>query len=199
MATKRKTKICPRCTVCRHPSLHAIELAHVAGCSLEAIATKFGTPEHPISRASVHRHCRDHLDETSRASYLADIPLADLAKRAAEEGLSLLDYFALVRSTVVSQMLLAASVNDGNRTAILAGRAIEVLNSIGKVTGELSNMAQTLTITNNNTAIVNMNAPIFVLLQTMLIEKLEPWPEAMSAVIAGLDELEAGGDNAIAA
>jgi len=138
------------------------------------------------------------LDETLRASLLVDIPLSELAARAATEGLSLINYFSLVRSTVVSQMLLAASVNDGNRTAVLAGRAVEVLREIGKITGELSNLAS-LTINNNNSTIVNMNAPIFVSLQTMLIEKLEPWPDAMSAVIAGLNELEAGGDNAIAA
>src|SRR5271170_7944799 len=99
MATKRKPVSNPKCTVCRHPMRHAIEMAHVAVCSLEAIAVKFGTPEHPLHRASVHRHCRDHLDEAARSSYLADIPLAELAARAAKEGVGLLDYFGLIPST----------------------------------------------------------------------------------------------------
>jgi hypothetical protein len=101
MATKRKQVSNPRCTICRHADRHAIEMAHVAGCSLEAIAVKYSTSERPLHRASVHRHCRDHLDETARASYLADVPLAELAARAAKEGLGLLDYFGLIRSTLI--------------------------------------------------------------------------------------------------
>src|SRR5271170_1426727 len=159
-------------------------MAHVAGASLDAIAKKFTTDDNYVHRASIHRHCRDHLDETLRASLLADVPLTELAARAAKEGMSLIEYFSLVRSTVIQQMLVAAGVNDGNRTAVLAGRAVEVLKEIGKITGELSNLAS-LTINANNSPVINMNAPIFVQLQTMIIEKLEPWPEAMACLIEG--------------
>jgi hypothetical protein len=107
MATPIKLITNSRCTVCNHPQRHAIEMAYVAGASLEAIATKFATESYPLHRASVHRNCRDHLDETLRASILADVPLAELAARAAKEGLSLIEYFSLVRSTVVQQMLVA--------------------------------------------------------------------------------------------
>jgi hypothetical protein len=86
---------------------------------------------------------------------------------------------------------LQAGVNDGNRVAVLAGRSVEVLKEIGRITGELSNLAS-LTITNNNSTVVNMNAPIFVQLQSMLINKLAPYPEAMQLVIEGLNELETG-------
>jgi hypothetical protein len=169
-------------------------MMRVSGLSLDVVAEKFS-----LHRDAIWRHMRKHVPDDVKASYLADVPITELAERATKENVSLIDYFALVRSAVISQMLLAASANDGHRTAVLAGRAVEVLREIGRFTGELSNMAATLTINNNNSTIVNMNAPIFVSLQTMLIEKLEPWPEAMSAVITGLNELEAGGDNAIAA
>jgi hypothetical protein len=106
--------------------------------SLDSIAERFGTPAHPLHRASLHRHFRDHLDEAARANYLADIPLQELAERAAKEGVSPLDYFSLVRNTVISQMLIASGANDGNRTAVLAGRAVEVLREIGRLSGELS-------------------------------------------------------------
>jgi hypothetical protein len=107
-----KSKISkPRCTVCSHPERHLIEMARVAGASFSAIGEKF-----KIHRDAVFRHCRDHLDETARASYLADIPLTELAERANKESLSLIDYLALVRSTVLQQMLVASGVNDGHRT-----------------------------------------------------------------------------------
>src|SRR5277367_2473400 len=105
--------------------------------------------------------------------------------------MSLIEYFSLVRSTVIQQMLVADGVNDGNRVAVLAGRSVEVLNAIGKITGELSNLAS-LTINANNSTVINMNAPIFVQLQTMIIEKLEPWPEAMACLIEGLQQLDSG-------
>jgi hypothetical protein len=94
-------------------------MGHVAGCSLEALSGRYATAEHPAHRSSIHRHVRDHVTEANRASYLADIPLQELA-------------------TVVSQMLIASGANDGNRTAVLAGRAVEVLREIGHLSGELS-------------------------------------------------------------
>jgi hypothetical protein len=123
MATKRKPVSNPKGTVCCYLDRHAAEMAHVAGASLDSIAERSGTPAHPLRRESPHRHFRDHLDEAARAPYLCDIPLAELSARAAKEGLSLLDYFALVRSTIISQMLIASAASDGNRTAVLAGRA----------------------------------------------------------------------------
>jgi hypothetical protein len=138
MATNKRKVSTPRCSICRHPDRHAIEMAHVAGCSLEAIAQKFGTDAHPLHRALVHRHVKRHIDDTLRASLLADVPLAELSARAAKEGVSLLDYFSLVRNTVIDQMLIASGANDGSRTAVLAGRAVEVLREIGRLSGELS-------------------------------------------------------------
>src|ERR1700756_1836968 len=86
MATKHKTRFNNRCTVYRHPERHRMEMARVAGVSFEAIAAKFDTPTHSCKRDAIWRHCRDHLDEAARASYLADVPIQELAARAAEEG-----------------------------------------------------------------------------------------------------------------
>jgi hypothetical protein len=41
----------------------------------------------------------------------------ELAARASTEGISLLDYFAIVRGVLLQQFQLAASVNDKNGTA----------------------------------------------------------------------------------
>jgi hypothetical protein len=178
-----KSKISkPRCTICAHPERHRIEMARVAGGSVSAIGERFG-----VHRDAVWRHCRDHLDESARASYLADIPLTELAERANAESMSLLDYLALVRSTLMQQMLVAAGVNDGHRAAVLAGRTIEVLKVIATMTGELRGLASSISITNVNV----MNAPIFIDLQAMLLAKLADFPDALTAVVEGLRELEA--------
>jgi hypothetical protein len=120
-------------------------------------------------------------------SGLADIPLTELAERANAESMSLLDYLALVRSTLMQQMLVAAGVNDGHRAAVLAGRTIEVLKVIATMTGELRGLASSISITNVNV----MNSPIFIDLQAMLLAKLADFPDALEAVVQGLRELEA--------
>jgi hypothetical protein len=153
------------CTICGHPDRHRIEALRLAGATLGDIAASFPT----ISAKAVWRHMRNHVTEAEKAEYLADVPLKEVAKRAAEEGDSLLDYFNLVRSTVLRQMLLAASVNDGHRVASLATRATEVLREIGKLTGELMRLAPITSV--NNTAIF-VNSPIFAELQSMLVDKL---------------------------
>lgn len=169
------------CHVCSSPQRHEIEAARVAGCSLDAIAAKHG-----ISRDAVWRHCSRHVSESAKAAYLADVPLAEVAERAAKEGGSILHYLALIRSTVTGQMLLAAQTNDGHRVAVLAGRAIECLTTIGKFSGELSEL-RSLTLNQNSVTLIN--APAFARLEAMLVERLMPHPDALRAVLEGLGEL----------
>jgi hypothetical protein len=158
-------------------------MMRLAGVGLDSIAAQFD-----VSRDSVWRHMRDHVSEADKAAYLADVPLQELLARAADEGLSLLDFFKIVRGTLMKQFQLAASVNDRRAVAALAGRLNEVLVSIGGVTGEMLKLAPT-SITNNTAVFVN--SPIFVDLQSMLVRKLAAYPEALSCVVDGLQELEA--------
>jgi hypothetical protein len=72
-----------------------IEQTRVAGASLDTIAAKY-----QVSRDSLHRHMHRHVSEDLRAEYLAGVPIRELAKRAGEEGLSVLDYLSLVRATL---------------------------------------------------------------------------------------------------
>ncbi len=137
---------------------------------------------------------RDHVSEADKAAYLADVPLQEMLARAADEGLNLLDFFKIVRGTLMKQFQLAASVNDRRAVAALAGRLNEVLVSIGGVTGEMLKLAPT-SITNNTAVFVN--SPIFADLQSMLVRKLTAHPEALACVVEGLQELEAKASPAV--
>ena len=148
MANTRKSA----CQICRHPERARIEMAHVARCSLDAIARKFN-----VQRDAVWRHCKHHLSEEQRAQYLDDVPVQELLQRAADEGVGLMDYLRITRSIVLQQLQLAASMNDKHATASLSGRMVEVLREIGRMTGELMTGAQKIT-TINNTAILG---PVF--------------------------------------
>jgi len=173
----------PRCKLCAHPERARIEMLRLAGVGLDAIAVQFD-----ISRDSIWRHMKDHVSDADKAAYLADIPLQELLARAADEGVSLLDFFKIVRATLMRQFQLAASVNDQRAVASLAGRLNETLDLIGKLTGEMLKLSPGTVV--NNTAVF-MSGPIFTDLQSMLIRKLAGHPEALSRVVEGLQELEA--------
>lgn len=180
--TARKLTKAVRCVVCHHPDRALIEAARVAGCSLDTIAAK-----HQVSRDSVHRHMKNHVSDETRADYLAATPMSELAKKAAEEGVSVLQYFSIIRATLMQQFQLAASLNDRNATATLAGRLTEVLRAIGSISGEMGSMAvNNLTI--NNVSI--MNSPIFANLQANLLHALAPFPDARAAVITALRQMD---------
>lgn len=171
------------CTVCRHPERVRLEADRLIGVHLKDCAKEFG-----LSVAAISRHMRYHVDDETKAEVMADVPLQEIAKRAAKEGMSLLDYYGIIRGTVFRQLIAAGSINDRPAVAVLAGRAVGILESIGKLTGELRQLAPQNVV--NNTAIF-VASPIFAELQSMLIERLAPHPAALAAVIDGLHALEA--------
>ena len=182
MPTKQKPG--PKCLACSHPERHRIELARLAGGSLRELAEEFG-----LSKNTIWRHMADHVTDAQRAQYIAaDVPIDKLLRRAADEGHSLLDYLMVTRSLVMTQMQYAASVNSAAGTSTLAKRMIELIREMGALTGELLRSAP------GSTTITNMAvfaaSPTFAVLQTMLLDRLAPYPEARTAVIAGLLDLE---------
>lgn len=159
-------------------------MLRLAGASGDSIAERFG-----LKRDAVFRHMIKHVSEETKAALMADVPLKELAERAAAEGVSLLDYLQIIRGTVMGQMLGAASVNDRYGTAALAGKALDVLKETGKLTGELMRSAPITNITNNS-YVAFLSSPAFNRLEQMLLQRLSPHPEALQAVLAGLAELD---------
>jgi hypothetical protein len=180
---KRAPRKSSSCRICNHPHRALIEAARIAGVGLDAIAAKYG-----VSRDSVHRHTHRHVSDDLRAEYLAAVPLKELAAKAVSEGMSLIEYLSIVRTTLLRQFQLAATLNDRHGTAVLAGRLTEVLREIGKLTGELGVMANSLTINGN----VNvLNSPVIANLQASMLRALGPYPDARAAVVDALRRMDA--------
>jgi hypothetical protein len=174
----------PACSVCTHRDRVRIEASRIAGVSLDNLAKKFG-----CGRDAIHRHMHNHVSEDQRSQYILAVPVQDLAKAAAEEGLSVVEYLGIIRTTLLQEFQLAAAAHDKNATAILAGRLVELLRVLGSITGEVLRSPAVANITTTNT--VNfVNSPIFADLQQMLIKRLAGHPEELSSVIEGLRELE---------
>jgi hypothetical protein len=169
-----------QCTICSHAERYQIELALVSGVSTRAIAKKFS-----VSRDAAWRHHTNHVPPERRTQLVAGpLKLTELAQKAADEGLALIDYLSMVRSVLLSRFLVTAEADDRPGTAMIAGRLLECLRIMAQLTGELTKTTANVT---HNTLV--LASPLMAELQGMLIRTLAAFPEARMAVLAGLEEL----------
>jgi hypothetical protein len=171
-----------RCSICSHKERARIEFARVSGVSLRNIEATFS-----VNASAVWRHMARHVTPDQRALYLADVDLKGLAERANAESLSLLDYLAITRSTLMVQMQAAAGCNDRSGTAQLAGKLNQTLELIAECTGEMLRLNPH---TVNHNVTVFMSSPIYIELERMLIDTLSDHPAVLEKVVAGLRQLE---------
>ena len=122
------------------------------------MANEFG-----VSRDFIHRHFKNHVSDRRRAEPIAGPArvegLANAA--AAAESKSLLEYLGITRSVLFNQFLICAEAGDHNGVSTVAGRLIESLRELGRVTGELRQLSG---VTINNTLNI-VSSPGFIALQ----------------------------------
>src|SRR5690349_20290252 len=130
-----------QCTICSHAERYQIELALVSGVSTRAIAKKFG-----VSRDAAWRHHTNHVPAERRTQLVAGpLKLTELAQKAADEGLALIDYLSMVRSVLLSRFLVTAETDDRPGTAMIGGRLLECLRIMAQLTGELTKTTANVT------------------------------------------------------
>lgn len=181
-----KLKIAKGCKVCAHPERIRIEALQIAGTSLDTLAERF-----ELSRDSIWRHCRNHVSEEKRASYIAGpARIAELAEVAAEENRGLIEYLSILRSLLFGQLDTLATEGNAYGVALLSGRVLEVLREIGKTTGEINTLAGStvINVTNNHMTILN-SAP-FADLQAGLLKICGRHPDIRGDVVTLFRELD---------
>ena len=133
---------------------------------------------------------RTHCSAETKVSYLAGpAKIQDLANLAADENKGLLEYLSIIRSILIGQLDRSAQRDKPYEVERVAGRVLDVLKEIGRLTGEVQAYAasQTLNITNNFSF---ANAPEFVQLQTGLLSICAAHPSARADIIALLHSLD---------
>jgi hypothetical protein len=172
-----------QCSTCIHPERTRIELLRVGGAPLRSLAEQFG-----VSKDSIHRHFLTHVSQKRRAELVAGpAAVEELANAAAAESKSLLDYLGIARSVLFNQFLSAAEAGDRNGVVSVAGRLLESLREIGRLTGELRQMSG-ISITNNT---VNMiGSPEFTALSEGLLIIARAHPEARADIVALLRRVD---------
>jgi hypothetical protein len=152
------------CTVCKHPDRETIDALLVGGEPYRDIAQQFG-----VSFYAVHRH-KSHLNGALlRAKEAKEVAHAD----------SLLEQVKSLQSKALS--ILAQAEKTGNlKTALLAIReARGCLELLGKLAGELQ-----------SAPVVNiLVSPEWIQVRTLILEALEPFPDARLRVAGALRRL----------
>jgi hypothetical protein len=154
-----------RCTICTHPQREAIDKALIAGQSLRNISEN--VPQ--CSVTSLHRH-KEHLPrELARAREAEQISSAD----------SLLDQVQALQAKAMA--ILNTAERSGNlRVALAAIReARGNLELLARLLGELKETGTTVNV---------LVSPAWVSLRTLILEALEPFPEARLKLSQALGE-----------
>jgi hypothetical protein len=175
------------CKTCNHPERHRIELELAAGVSLQKVGDEFG-----LTKDSVARHWNSHVPSARKAELIGGpVAIRNLAKRAAEEDRSLIDYYTILRSELFHLFQDARQRGLTFDCASIADRLLRTLDGIGKLTGQLR--AAGITINNVNSVsgpTLILNDPQVVRLQSVIIRSLSQFPEARAAVVAALRDLD---------
>jgi hypothetical protein len=169
-----------QCAVCTHPDRTRIEMLRVSGIPLRVIAEQFG-----CSKDSVHRHFVKHVSQKRRAELVAGPE--QLANAAAAESKSLLDYLSIARSILFGQFVNAAEAGDRAGVVNTAGRLLEALREIDRLTGELRQVSG-ISITNNTLNV--FSSAEFLALQEGLLTIARRHPEAKSDIVGLLRSLD---------
>lgn len=149
------------CTACKHPQTEAISLELLQKVPMREIAKKYG-----LSLSAVARH-KDHIP--------AQLAVSETAQKVAKAD-SVMDRVTELDSRAESIYQQAATGNDPE----LALKALKEMRSITELYAKLAGEINTKTV--NNIVIT----PEWVSLRSIMLNALEPYPEARRAVVLAL-------------
>lgn len=170
-----------RCSICLHADRTRAELLLAGGAAVTSIARRF-----EMSRDALNRHWRAHVDADRRSVLsMGPVKKITLAAHISEEAESVIDHYRAVRAGLYRFFDAALEAGDRNGGALVAGRLLSCLDSMGRLTGQLA----TSPLVQNTTVNFYM-LPEFSRFQADLIRVLSRFPEAREAVITEFERLE---------
>lgn len=151
------------CSICHHPDRQAIDEGILAGTAYRTLKEQYG-----ISLAAINRHRASHLPERLvKAVEAAEVASAD----------TLLDQVRDLQTRAL-RILEQAEASGDLRTAIAAIReARGNLELLARMLGELQE-SQTVNI---------LVAPQWISLRTVILDALQPYPDARLQLAEVLD------------
>src|SRR5262245_11182226 len=177
------------CTVCVHPARHQVELGVVMRVPHEALARRFGTPDHPLSKDTIWRHSKNHLNAVQRAALMVAVRPADIDLDALKvsEGQSLLASLLAQRARLQQTIELAMEAGAPHVAVAAEGRITTNLELVSKLLGQLVHVHDV-----RHTSV--LVSPDYIRLRQVLVEALKPHPAAaldVGRALAALEQAEA--------
>jgi hypothetical protein len=174
-----------RCTVCLHNDVAKIDALRAGGASYRSLAAKFG-----LHRDQLYRHWKNHVGKDRRLALVAGpLTIEEMATKAAAESKGLVEYLGITRSVLFNQFLCAAEAGDRSGVSMIAGRLLENLRELGRLTGELRELSG-LTI-NQTTNVAILSDERMVELQAGLLALCRSHPAARADIVGLLRRLDA--------
>ena len=174
-----------KCSICNHEKVDEINRLLLNGASYRNISEKF-----PVSAAALSRHKNQHIAKTlakargAKAVVQGDSLLAHTKELQARETAQADDLLAQVvglRDKALSILLKAEQAGE-LRTALTSIReARACLELLAKLQGELQQEGTVNVVL----------APQWLELRAVILQTLEPWPEARLALAQAVKEAEA--------
>jgi hypothetical protein len=138
------------CSVCRHPERGRIDYLLASGAAVSAVVRQF-----KLQRDAAYRHAKNHISDEYRRAVLVG-PLKNvehLQKLVAENGVSVLENYRSLYAGLVSRWLAALESSSDQTLCMLTARMTSLLESMGKISGELLPAVGNITV--NNTQIIS--------------------------------------------
>ena len=157
-----------KCTICEHPQVEKINTALLDGVSLRDLAGQYS-----VSKTALFRHKNEHIPTVlTQAQEAQEIAKAD----------NLLAQVAELRDKALS--ILERAEQAGDLKTALQGikEARSCLELLAKLQGELQ----------ERTTINVLINPQWVSLRAVILQALDPYPEARLRLAAALREVEGG-------
>jgi hypothetical protein len=184
MATKARSLRPAQCGACMHAERARLEALRVGGVPLRVLAKQFS-----LSKDVIHRHFKSHVSPQRKAELMAGpAKVEQLANAAADESRGLLDYLGITRTVLFNQFLNAAEAGDRTGVANVAGRLLESLRELARLTGELRDVSG-ISITHNTLNVGG--SPEFAALSKGLLTIARAYPAARVDIVALLRGLDA--------
>ncbi len=163
-----------QCSICAHPEHDAINAALVGTASIRDIAALYR-----VSQDALGRHKADHLPLTvAKAEATRQV---EQARGVVDAGLDVVAQLRAINGVTLHVLKEARERHDGELALKAVDRVQRQIELQAKLLGDLDERPQ-----------VNiLIAPEWLAVRTVLLQALQPYPEARTAVAAALTQVDA--------
>lgn len=181
------------CSVCQHEALGEIDRRLLEGEHQRALASQYG-----VSRAAMGRHARGHLATTLAQAVVAVSPeVLEHARATVSHGEHALAVFQRSLGTLeglIDHFVMGLKDKDGKYLPLTPATVASTGRLLGLLHQHVLTVARIQSVIAETAEVDLAASPEWRELLGVLLDALEPYPEALDAVLTALPERYRGPD-----